>query len=70
MLFFISYKSLFYADVKSSIITDWDFLLILHVPRLLFNQCFTVLFNEIECYSNQKCQKKIRIDVQIVLICR
>ena len=53
--------------MKSSIITDWAFLLILYVQRLLFNQGSTVLFNEIECYSKQLCLDKIGIDVQVVI---
>ncbi|WP_353144572.1 hypothetical protein, partial [Acinetobacter pragensis] len=44
---FISYKSLSYAGVESPIGDDWAFLLILYVSWLLFNQCFTVLLNEV-----------------------
>ncbi len=50
MQIFISYKSLAYRIVKSPITTDWAFLWILHVPRLIFEQCFTVFISWIkEC---------------------
>ncbi len=46
---------------------DWAFYEILSVPCLNFEQFFTVLFNEIECYSKQKCPDKIRIGFQVVM---
>ncbi len=45
MLQIISYNSLAYRIVKSPITTDWAFLWILHVPRLLLEQCSTVLIS-------------------------
>ena len=48
MQIFISYKSLAYRIVKSPITTDWAFLWILHVPRLLLEQCSTVLISLIK----------------------
>ena len=45
MQIFISYKSLAYRIVKSPITTDWAFLMIYHVPRLIFDQCSTVLIS-------------------------
>ena len=44
MLFFILYNSMSYVDVKSPISSDWAFLWILHVPRLVLDQCSTGLF--------------------------
>lgn len=34
-----------YVDVKSPISSDWAFLMIYHVQRLLFDQCSTVLIS-------------------------
>ena len=45
MLQIISYNSLAYRIVKSPITTDWAFLWILHVLRLLLEQCSTVLIS-------------------------
>ncbi len=45
MLFFISYKSCVYRMLKSPIVPNRAFLLILHVPRLLFEQCSTGLIS-------------------------
>jgi len=44
MLFFISYNSSLYVDVKSPITPDWAFFMFLSVPRLITEQCSTVLF--------------------------
>ena len=43
MLFLFLYKSLPYRIVKSPINPDWAFLMIIHVPRLFLDQCFTIL---------------------------
>ena len=45
MLFLYLYNSVAYRIVKSPITTDWAFLWILHVPRLLLEQCSTVLIS-------------------------
>jgi len=45
MLFLYLYNSVAYRTTSSPILTDWAFLLILHVPRLIFNHCFTILFS-------------------------
>ena len=35
-----------YLDVKSPTVLSWAFLMICHVPRLFFDQCFTTLITE------------------------
>ena len=45
MQFFISYKSWSYVDVKSPTMLSWAFLMIYHVPRLLFDHCSTALIS-------------------------
>ena len=44
MLFLYLYNSVAYRNTSSPILTDWAFLMIIHVPRLLFDQCSTGLF--------------------------
>jgi len=45
MQFFILYKSLSYSIRKSPIQLNWAFLMIFHVSRLFFDQCFTTLIS-------------------------
>ena len=45
MQFFISYKSLLYADIESPFSLIGAFFMIFHVPRLLTDQCSTVLIS-------------------------
>ena len=45
MLFFIPYKSWLYRISKSPTQLSWAFLMILHVPRLLIEQCSTDLIS-------------------------
>jgi len=44
MQIFIYCKSWSYRVMKSPISTDWAFLVIFHVPRLITDQCSTILF--------------------------
>ena len=45
MQFLFLYKSFAYRISKSPFITEWAFLMIVHVPRLLFDQCSTNLIS-------------------------
>jgi len=47
MIFLFCFKSLPYLVVKSPFITEWAFLMIFHVSRLLFDQCSTLLISSI-----------------------
>jgi len=43
MQFFISYKSLLYADIESPFSLIGAFFMIFHVPRLFPDRCSTIL---------------------------
>ena len=58
MQFFISYKSLLYADIESPFSLIGAFFMIFHVPRSISEQCSTVLISSGEQSSYPLGKKK------------
>jgi len=42
------YNSVAYRNTSSPILTNWAFLMILHVPRSIFKHCSTILISPIK----------------------